>query len=761
MIHKLLTLICFFSMTLSAFAQHNVGGKISGTVRTADGQPAGFITVYLKGTQYGAVTDAKGDYSFRAPVGLYTMVVSSVATHTQEFQIEVKAGENKIPVVTIVERSIELDVVVVTGQLVPQSLRNSVYRVRVIDNERIQAKAANDVPSLLNTEIGIRLMNDLQLGETDFELMGMSGNDVKVLIDGVPVVDRDAKRQSLSQIDVNSIARVEIVEGPMSVLYGSDAIAGVINIITRKASPSPDKDSWTVSAGVREESAGREYAFGNGKGLHRQNVQLGWAGKKGLYAGTGFTRNSYGGWRGDSTGRAVVSQPRDQYMYNGTVGYSSGGFNAWYRIDFLDEKIVTPENISQARPEQVSDKSFLTDRLNHQLQADWRINNRMRVNLAASYQDYERRTRTIFTNVSTGERKVSAVAGDQDTSRVDMFFVRAAATWLAAPKLTVQPGMEYQWQKASGDRILGEPTLNDVAAYVSAEWRPLDWANIRPGVRAILNSDYDAPLAIPALLTKFSLTSDMDLRASYAYGFRAPALRELYFYYYNPNHRIDGNPDLRAEYSHNVSLSYTWRILHEDNVRLTSTVSGFYNDFNDRITYIADADDPTHYVYHNVDRHKTTGGTLENTVAWRNLRADVGVSIIGSYNSFADDERFTDRNLPMFKFSPEVTASITYKFTGTEIALFYKYTGKREKYIYNARTNVLSRGGMDGFHWADLTISRKVGKYIQIQAGVKNIFNVTTLENTAAEVGHASNSTSALIGVGTSYFVGMNFNFGR
>lgn len=122
----------------------------------------------------------------------------------------------------------------VTGQFSPQSMRNSLYKVRTVNSEQIRQKVPTSVQSLLNTEIGIRLSNDMALGETDFELMGMSGNNVKILLDGIPLIDRGATKQSLSQLDVNSIERVEIVEGPMSVVYGTDALAGVINIITKR-----------------------------------------------------------------------------------------------------------------------------------------------------------------------------------------------------------------------------------------------------------------------------------------------------------------------------------------------------------------------------------------------------------------------------------------------------------------------------------------------------------------------------------------------
>src|SRR3546814_715382 len=108
-------------------------------------------------------------------------------------------------------------------------LKDSVYRVRTISNEQIRLRASISVENILNTQLGMRSSNDLTLGESDIQLMGMSGQNVKVLVDGIPLIDRGATKQSLSQVDVNNIDRIEVVEGPMSVTYGTDALAGVIN----------------------------------------------------------------------------------------------------------------------------------------------------------------------------------------------------------------------------------------------------------------------------------------------------------------------------------------------------------------------------------------------------------------------------------------------------------------------------------------------------------------------------------------------------
>ena len=130
--------------------------------------------------------------------------------------------------------SVHLDPVVVTGNAQPTTLRQSVYQVRVIDRLRIEQRAATSVLSVLTTELGVRWAQDNATGTADIQLMGMSGRNVKILLDGVPLPDRGDTRESLLQIDPNQLERIEIVEGPLSVMYGTDALAGVINLITKK-----------------------------------------------------------------------------------------------------------------------------------------------------------------------------------------------------------------------------------------------------------------------------------------------------------------------------------------------------------------------------------------------------------------------------------------------------------------------------------------------------------------------------------------------
>ena len=221
-------------------------------------------------------------------------------------------------------RVIKLDEVIVTGQYKPQSVKKSVYQVRVINSERIRQSGATNVQQVLNNQVGFRFSNDNTLGTTDVQLMGMSGRNVKILLDGIPMVDRGDTRESLGQIDVNSIERIEIVEGPMSVSYGSDALAGVINIITKKYT----KDNFSVTAKVQEETAGTEYHPFSYKGVHQQNITINYKKNNWGFA-TGVTHNDFIIER--VTSLQLVSKPvSDILLINGfiiTVVYRTAAFN--------------------------------------------------------------------------------------------------------------------------------------------------------------------------------------------------------------------------------------------------------------------------------------------------------------------------------------------------------------------------------------------------------------------------------------------------
>ncbi|HRH39503.1 MAG TPA: TonB-dependent receptor plug domain-containing protein, partial [Flavobacteriales bacterium] len=122
---------------------------------------------------------------------------------------------------------------VVTGQYRPGSPEAAVHKLRVIDAQQIKRMAANNLGDALRNQLNIRLAQDNVLGSS-LNMQGLGGENVKILIDGVPVTGRLNGNVDLSQMDLTGIERIELVEGPLSVNYGTNALAGTINLITRK-----------------------------------------------------------------------------------------------------------------------------------------------------------------------------------------------------------------------------------------------------------------------------------------------------------------------------------------------------------------------------------------------------------------------------------------------------------------------------------------------------------------------------------------------
>lgn len=130
--------------------------------------------------------------------------------------------------------TIDLDPIVVTAQYQSSTVNNSIQKITVISRQVIEQSGSNNLGDLLTYQTGIRLGNDNILGTT-VNLGGISGQNVKILIDGVPVIGRLDGNVDLSQLNLNNVERIEIVEGPLSVNYGTDALGGTINIITKTA----------------------------------------------------------------------------------------------------------------------------------------------------------------------------------------------------------------------------------------------------------------------------------------------------------------------------------------------------------------------------------------------------------------------------------------------------------------------------------------------------------------------------------------------
>jgi len=747
-----LTWILLLSCAQHVFAQN---GEIRGKILTQENKSFEGVSVTLKDTKFGATSGAEGNFRIKAPAGNYTLVISILGNEKKELPVQVSTSTPVIlEDIRLQESGISLEDAVITGQFGKQSLRNSVYQVRTIDSERIRLRGATNLQTILNTELGIRFSNDPTLGTTDIQLMGMSGQSVKILLDGIPMVDRGETRESLGQIDINTIERIEIVEGPMSVIYGTDALAGVINLITKKGD---GHDNLTITARAQEETVSDEYNAFTKKGTHNQNLGINWQ-KKGFQLSGGITRNNFGGWKGDSVGRINAWMPKEQMLYTAGIGYAREKWNLWYRFNGTDETIkylgkVTAEN-------RAGDKDYITKRWFHQAQGAYQANEKLGFTGALSYTDYSRRTLSTVLDLNTGKRTLSLDAAAQDKSIFTTVFFRGTALYKVNPNISLLPGIEINNNSSSGQRILGTPTINEYAFFVSSELKITPAIKLSPGARFIKNSVYDAPPVVPALNAKITINKSLDWRLGYARGFRSPALRELYFNFHDASHSINGNVNLKAEYSNSFNTFLTWRAIEKSPLRITSTLGGFYNIFHDRIDIGFDPNNPTQQTYLNISLFKTTGVTLDNKIYWKNIQATLGATYIGSYNEFSKDAEL-DEDLPEFIWSPEINANFLYSFPkiGATVNLFYKYTGKKPAYAILSTTPVsASLRKISGYSMADITVTKTLGKYVSLIGGAKNLFDLTSIKNTTIGTGHDASGPGFS---GRSYFLGLNIQWSK
>ncbi|SHF11154.1 TonB-dependent receptor [Pedobacter caeni] len=755
---RLLLPILLFISALATQGQEKEGA-ITGKVNTADGAAAANVMVFLKGLNRIVYTSEKGTFRISAPQGNQLLIVQSNTRKQIEVPVSVTAGQQQeIPLILLKESGYDLKEVVITGLYEPQSIRNSVYNIRTINSEMIRLRGATDLKAILSTELGFRFTNDPATGISNPQMMGMdvSSSGVKILLDGVPMMDRGTERESLGQIDVNTVERIEIIEGPMSVVYGTDAMAGVINIITKRGGG----DHFSVTARIQEETAGKEYQAFKDKGVHNEYLNVNWQ-KNGWHIGGSGTRNNFGGWKGNQTGRQNEWLPKDQWLTSATTGFKSGKMDVWYRFNGADETLSYFGPVSNSP--KVSDKKYLSKRWFHQLQGSFILTDKLTLDAAAAYTDYSRRTLSTDTELSSGKETLSTEPGSQDKDILGTAFFRSALQYKLLPGIVLQPGIEFNRNSGKGGRFKGEPVINDYAFFLTGQIQLNKFIHITPGFRLLKNSVYDAPPIIPSLHAKLRLDKDMDLRLSYARGFRAPTIRELYFYFKDASHDLSGNENLKAEYSNTYQASLSWNLRNTEEIRLNTLLSGFFNEYKDLIGLMPIGETGTVNQYMNIARYKTTGAEWNTRLSWKAFQASLGLSYIGTYNQYTEDkDRFGDLN--EFVWTPEVSSHISYLIPkiGTNVSLYYKFTGKKPMYVQDASdANKVILSKIASFHVADLTLNKIVNKYLTINAGVKNVFDVTRLRVNGGQSGAHTSGGSNPYGVGRSYFLGLTMHWSK
>ncbi|PRY84636.1 TonB-dependent receptor [Mongoliibacter ruber] len=728
--------------------------QLKGIVLDQNEQPVPFATIQTTEGK-GTVANEKGDFILERGSGEIILVVQALGYERKKQKVS--PDEDFVQVV-LLESMANLDEVVITGNFDAQSARQSVYQVRSIDKEVIQKRAAGNIQEVLNTELGIRFSQDNALGSSNLEMLGMSGQNVKILIDGVPMVGRQgvSNEININQIDINQIERIEIIEGPMSVMYGADALAGVINIITKRASGSK---GYNLSLRIQEETVGNSYSPFIGAGNHIRSIQGNHSNGGALSIGGSFTQNRFGGWKGRFTGRQFEWLPRDQNLLSSFIAYRKGALELDYSIDFLDEDIFSygPEN----RVENI-DSEFQTSRWMHRLQARIDASEKFKLSVQTAYTDFNRETVTWITNQRSSERSLSQAPNAQSRLQYQGLTLRTTGHWIVSDKFNLQPGIDINTENGVGDRISSNEGIQDYAVFLSSEIVIKDKLKIRPGLRKAYNSAYEAPPIIPSLNTKWSITEKLNVRLAYANGFRAPSIRELYFDFFDASHSISGNPDLRAETSHSFNGSLNF--LGKDNKakQYSAVLTGFYNQVQDQIAFGVDPVDPRITTLFNIEEFRTMGGTFNQTFRYMDWNASLGLARIGRFNRLSGQSP----EVPTMLFSTEINANLDYRIKAidTFISIFYKYTGRLPGFEMASD----GEGGLtpreielQGFHWMDVSFRKNLLKDLQVQLGARNLMNLTNIQSTAAAGSAHGGGPQRPMGYGRSYFIGITYQLSQ
>jgi len=659
--------------------------------------------------------------------------------------------------ITLKPKDYLIDDVVVTAQYSPTSIENSVHKIKVISSQEIENMAAVNLKDVLTNELNVRISQDNVLG-SGMSLQGISGQNVKILIDGVPVIGRLDGQIDLNQINLNNIERIEIVEGPLSVNYGSNALAGTINIITKK------DQKQKVSVGID--------SYNESIGKFNLESRLGFKLAKNHSLSLSLGRNYFDGWSPNDeflpsfsaqladSNRVKQWNPKEQYFGRLQYHFNYKKLRFSYKGEYFDEVIRNYGAPRRTANSYIAfDDYYHTHRIDNALFAEGQLTKNWRINWTAAYNDFERIKEARRKDLVTLEsRRIPESANNdlQDTSTFNLFMTRGSiartkdSTWI-----NYEIGYDINIENASGKRIEGgEQQIGDYALFVSYEVNLINGLIVKPAIRYSYNTQYDAPLT-PSLNLKYALNKSA-FRFSYAKGFRAPSLKELYFNFNDVNHSLFGNSNLKAETSDNYSAALQQKFLLKE-ILLKAELSAFYNQIYNQINFAQTNLGGDSLEYFNVGKSQTKGLNLNLTVLYENLQFNLGASYTGRSNRLAEDNP-----IDLFSYTTEYIANFSYRFKKPQltIAAFAKHQGELPGFGYNSDGEI-SKQTIDSYQIFDATISKFFWKQrLNVALGCKNILDVQNVRASLSGGGaHSSGGSSISVGTGRTLFLKLSLSF--
>lgn len=548
----------------------NIGGHV---LDTESGEHMPGCVIRILGTSLATVTDASGHYIFRdLKPGEYTLEASCTGYVTTRLETSVEPRQTVELNFDLDPDAFMLDQVVVTSSKSETLRRESPSLVNVINGSLFQRIGACSLADGLDFQPGVRVENDCQnCGFTQVRINGLDGHYSQILMNSRPVFSALTGVYGLEQIPANMIDRVEVMRGGGSALFGSSAIGGTINIIT--------KDPMTNSAQVSHQltSIGPSGSFDNNTTLNASVVTDN--GLAGLFI---YGQSRYrDGYDHNGDGFTEVAQLKTQTL----------GARSFFRTSDISKLTVEYHNTHEYRrggdnlklPPHMAMIAEQTDHNIHAGEANfdlWLRDRRDHLSVFAASQNTRRQSyygSEMDPDAYGCTSDLVITAGGQWTHSMNRFLFMPA-------KLVA--GTEYSFNRLH-DVTLGydhnvKQCVRIYSGYLQNEWRDERWGFLA-SARVDKHSLIHDPIISPRLNIRFNPSSNMNFRASYSTGFRSPQAYDEDFHV-----AIVGGervvtvlaPGLKQESSQSVSLSAD--LYHRfGNVQTNLLVEGFFTDLRD------------------------------------------------------------------------------------------------------------------------------------------------------------------------------------
>ena len=700
----------------------NIYGHI---INASNNEHLPFASIAVKGTTIGCSSDATGHYYLKnLPVGRHTIVVTLLGFETIEQPIEAVAGKNIEMNFTLEEQAMSLDEVVVSATRNETNRRRTATVVNVASQKLFESTASSNLSESMNFQSGLRVENNCgNCGTMQLRINGLEGHYSQILLDSRPIFSSLAAVYGLDQLPVAMIERVEVVRGGGSALFGSNAIGGVVNIITR----DPLRNSLTLANTTHILSGGTTdiNTALNGSFVSDDN-------KVGVYL---FAQVK---------GRDAYDRNGDGFSDIPSLNSETAGFRAYYKTSAYTR--ITAEyhhthefrrggdNLSEA-----PHMAMICEQLDHKIDGGglrfdyFSPDSRHRMSVYTSAQGIDRSSYfgTDMNPEAYGATKdLTVVAGAQYTYGFDRL-------WFMPADLTV--GAEYNCNTlddsyhATQRRL--EQKTSTAGFFFQNEWHS-EKVNILIGGRLDKHNMVRKPIFSPRVNLRYSPIEDIGLRISYASGYRAPQAYNEDLHIDALNHSVSIirlADDLHPEYSHSVSASAD--IYHSfGRLQTNLLVEGFYTMLDDVFTLEkvgTDADGNTIKERRNADGATVAGITAEVKLGIKGI-FEIQAGYTFQRSRYTSPERWSDDVEPqrrMFR-SPDHYGYLTSSFElarRLSASLFCTYTGpmlvQHNAGILDVDTQTTTPSFWDCGIKAAYVVPLSHVIDLEINAGVKNIFD--------------------------------------